>query len=133
MKIKNSLLSGAITLSFGGVVTKLIGALYRIPLTNILGAEGIGVYQMVFPLYTILLTFSSTGVPSGISKLIAEGNSPEKTLKSSIKLFAIIGFVTSLLTIIFSKKSTVYVRALFISLVLPEVALKIRWVLPKMP
>ena len=107
MKIKNSLLSGAITLSFGGVVTKLIGALYRIPLTNILGAEGIGVYQMVFPLYTILLTFSSTGVPSGISKLIAEGNSPEKTLKSSIKLFAIIGFVTSLLTIIFSKNIAV--------------------------
>ncbi len=107
MKLKNSLLSGALTLSFGGVITKLIGALYRIPLTNILGAEGIGVYQMVFPLYTILLTFSSTGVPSGISKLIAEGNSPEKTLKSSIKLFAIIGFVTSLLTIILSKNIAV--------------------------
>lgn len=92
---KSALLSGAITLSIGGVITKFIGAVYRIPLTNILGAEGIGIYQMVFPLYTILLTLSSTGVPSGISKLIAEGNSPEKTLKSSLKLFAVIGFILS--------------------------------------
>ena len=90
---KSSLIGGAVTLSLGGVITKLIGAVYRIPLTNILGAEGIGIYQMVFPLYTILLTLSSTGVPSGISKLIAEGNSPEKTLKSALKFFAVIGFI----------------------------------------
>ena len=84
-------------MSLGGVITKLIGAVYRIPLTNILGAEGIGIYQMVFPLYTILLTLSSTGVPSGISKLIAEGNSPEKTLKSALKFFAVIGFILSII------------------------------------
>lgn len=108
MKLKNGLIYGAFFLSLGGVITKLIGAVYRIPLTNLLGAKGIGIYQMVFPLYTILLTFSSTGVPSGISKLIAEGNNPEKILKSSIKLFAIIGFITSTLTIIFSKYIAVF-------------------------
>ena len=99
---KSSLIGGAITLSLGGVITKLIGAVYRIPLTNILGAEGIGIYQMVFPLYTILLTLSSTGVPSGISKLIAEGNSPEKTLKSALKFFAVIGFILSIIMAILS-------------------------------
>ena len=98
---KNKLLRGAFTLSVGGIVTKLLGAIYRIPLTNILGAEGIGLYQMVFPLYTILLTFSSTGVPSGISKLIAEGENAEKTLKSSLKFFGIIGLALSFLTLIF--------------------------------
>ena len=99
---KSSLIGGAVTLSLGGVITKLIGAVYRIPLTNILGAEGIGIYQMVFPLYTILLTLSSTGVPSGISKLIAEGNSPEKTLKSALKFFAVIGFVLSIIMALLS-------------------------------
>ncbi len=99
---KSTLLGGALTLSVGGVITKLIGAVYRIPLTNLLGAEGIGIYQMVFPLYTILLTLSSTGVPSGISKLIAEGNSPEKTLKSSLKFFAVVGFILSISMAIFS-------------------------------
>ena len=99
---KSSLIGGAVTLSLGGVITKLIGAVYRIPLTNILGAEGIGIYQMVFPLYTILLTLSSTGVPSGISKLIAEGKSPEKTLKSALKFFAVIGFILSIIMALLS-------------------------------
>ncbi len=103
MKVKNKLISGAFYLSLGGVICKLLGAIYRIPLTNILGAEGIGLYQMAFPLYTILLTFSSTGVPSGISKLIAEGEDPEKVLKNSIKLFFFIGFCLSFLTLIFCK------------------------------
>ena len=90
---KNNLVKGALILSAGGIITKIIGVFYRIPLTNLLGAEGIGIYQMVFPLYTILLTFSSTGVPSGISKLIAEGNDRLAVLKSAIKIFVVIGFI----------------------------------------
>ncbi|MBR6737073.1 MAG: oligosaccharide flippase family protein [Clostridia bacterium] len=99
--IKNKLLGGALVLSVCGVITKLIGAFYRVPLTNILGAEGMGLYQMVFPLYTILLTFSSTGAPSGISKLIASGEKPENALKSALKLFSIMGLLGSFLMAIF--------------------------------
>ncbi len=94
---KNKMLSEALILSATGIITKLIGAFYRVPLTNLLGAEGMGLYQMVFPLYTILLTFSSTGAPSGISKLIASGESPEVALKSSLKLFSILGLLGSVL------------------------------------
>lgn len=54
------------------LLAKMIGALYRIPLTNIVGAEGIGLYQMVFPLYTVLLTVSSGGLPVAISKVVSE-------------------------------------------------------------
>ena len=54
--------------AFIGMTAKLIGALYRIPLTNIMGAEGIGLYQMVFPLYTVLLTVTSGGLPPAGSK-----------------------------------------------------------------
>ena len=104
---KKGILKGAIALSIGGIVTKLLGAVYRIPLTNLLGAEGIGLYQMVFPLYAMLLTFSSTGAPSGISKLIAEGHNPSKTLKSSIKVFASAGLLLSLLMAIFSNRIAV--------------------------
>ncbi len=102
--MSKSLLKGTLILSLGGVITKLLGAVYRIPLTNILGAEGMGLYQMVFPLYAMLLTFSSTGVPNGIAKLIAEGKNPEITLKSSIKLFAIVGTILSLFMAVFSGK-----------------------------
>lgn len=57
-----------------GMAAKLIGALYRIPLTNVMGAEGIGLYQMVFPLYTVLLTVTSGGIPSAVSKVTAGFN-----------------------------------------------------------
>ena len=60
--------------AFIGMTAKLIGALYRIPLTNIMGAEGIGLYQMVFPLYTVLLTVTSGGLPPAVSKVTAAFN-----------------------------------------------------------
>ena len=66
------LVSSAIILAVGGLVTKIIGATYRIPLTNLLGEEGIGLYQLVFPFYVLLLNLSSTGLPSAISKLTAQ-------------------------------------------------------------
>ncbi len=100
---KISVIKGAFILSLGGVITKLLGAIYRIPLTNLLGVKGIGLYQMVFPFYALLLTFSSTGVPSGTSKLVAEGNNPVRVLKSSLKVFGTAGFILSILTAIFSK------------------------------
>ena len=45
-----SFIKGALIISVGGIVAKLLGALYRIPLTNILGGEGMGIYQMVYPM-----------------------------------------------------------------------------------
>ena len=59
-----SFLKGAIIISVGGFIAKLLGAIYRIPLTNVLGGEGMGIYQMVYPLYCLLLTVSATGIPA---------------------------------------------------------------------
>lgn len=58
---KQSFLKGAATIAVGGFIAKLIGALYRIPLTNIIGGYGMGLYQMVYPFYCLLLTISATG------------------------------------------------------------------------
>lgn len=57
----DGLIKGALVISMGGFITKILGAFYRVPLTNILGAEGLGLYQAVFPIYCLLLTLSSTG------------------------------------------------------------------------
>ncbi len=100
---ENKIIKGALIISIGGFITKLIGAFYRIPLTQILGATGIGLYQMAFPLYCLLLTFSSQGVPNGISKIIASGENAEKVLKSALKLFVPIGLLGFLLMAGFSK------------------------------
>ena len=97
MKFKNKFLGGAFALSVGAFISKVIGCIYRIPLTNIIGAEALGLYQMIFPLYCIILTFSSTGVPNSLAKLISEGNSAKGVLRSSLKIFIPLGIIGSLI------------------------------------
>ena len=67
-------IGGALILSLGGLLAKILGALYRIPLTNIVGSYGMGLYQLVFPPYILFLTVAQAGVPVALSKLIAEYN-----------------------------------------------------------
>ena len=98
---KQTFLKGAAVIAAGGFIAKLIGALYRIPLTNLIGAEGMGMYQLVYPFYCLLLTVSATGIPSSIAKLAAErrasGRSDLPVLKSALLLFLGIGGVGTLL------------------------------------
>ena len=94
-----SFIKGAAVISIGGIIAKILGACYRIPLTNFLGGEGMGVYQMVFPLYTLLLTVSATGIPSGLARLVshaeAQGKSSRAILKKSLRLFSLAGLAGS--------------------------------------
>lgn len=103
---KFSLLKGAAWIAAGGFVAKLIGALYRIPLTNLIGGHGMGLYQLVYPVYCLLLTVSATGIPSSIAKLTAErvskGENAEPLFKTSMWLFLIIGGVGSVLMAVFA-------------------------------
>lgn len=64
-------MKGAIILSAAGIICRLLGVLFRIPLSNIVGNYGIGLYQLVFPLYSLLLIVSSAGIPVALSKMIA--------------------------------------------------------------
>ena len=63
---------GAAILGVAGLVTKLLGAAFRIPLTNIIGASGMGYYQTAYPIYVLLLTISTSGIPTAISRMVAE-------------------------------------------------------------
>ena len=92
-KIGNSVIKGAIVVSFAGLIAKILGALYRIPLTNILQADGLGVYQTVFPIYALLLTLSSSGIPSAVSKLISSGEPSDKVLAKSLSVFLPSGLI----------------------------------------
>lgn len=63
---------GTVLLALAGFFTKLIGAVYRIPLARLLGAEGMGLYQMAYPVYTMLWALSAAGVPVAVSLLVAD-------------------------------------------------------------
>ena len=71
---KNSFIQGALILTVAGIIVKFIGAFSRIYLSRFLGGEGIGLYQMAYPIYLLCLSVSSAGLPVAISIMVAERN-----------------------------------------------------------
>ncbi len=69
---ENKFLKGALILTIAGVIVKVIGSVNRIILSRLLGGEGIGLYQMAYPIYQLALSVSSAGIPVAISILVAE-------------------------------------------------------------
>lgn len=63
--------NGTISLFFANFIGKIFGAIYRIPLSNFLGAEGMGLYQMAFPIYSFLLTMITGGISITLTRKIA--------------------------------------------------------------
>ena len=104
-KKKESLIKGIIYLLFSQIFIKVVGLVYKLYLTNKngFGDEGNAVYSSGFQIYALLLAFSSTGVPSAISKLVAErlavGDSKgaHKIFKIAFVTFAFFGGIGSIL------------------------------------
>lgn len=69
---KETFLKGALILTVAGVIVKVIGSVNRILLSRLLGGEGIGLYQMAYPIYLLALSISSAGIPVAISIIVAE-------------------------------------------------------------
>ncbi len=70
-KKTKSIIGGMTVLGLSGVICKVVGVLYTIPLTWMIGTQGLGIYQAVFPTYNLLLTISSAGLPVAVSRLVA--------------------------------------------------------------
>ncbi len=65
-------LKGTMILTISSIIVKVIGSLNWIILSRVLGGEGIGLYQMGFPIYLMAITVSSAGVPVAISIITSE-------------------------------------------------------------
>lgn len=98
---RQSFIKGAVIISLGGFISKVLGAVYRIPLTAFLGGEGMGIYQMVYPLYCILLTVSASGIPTGIARLISSG-SGKGAERQAFLLYGAIGVIGTILMYLLS-------------------------------
>ncbi|WP_150275636.1 putative polysaccharide biosynthesis protein [Paenibacillus tepidiphilus] len=100
----SKLLQGAFILSAAAILSKLIGTLQKIPLQNLGGDAVFGIYNTVYPLYTMLTTAAMLGLPSALSKFVAEaaaGRNQEegrRLLRLTAGLTAASGVVVGLLT-----------------------------------
>ncbi|MEE0409944.1 MAG: oligosaccharide flippase family protein, partial [Clostridia bacterium] len=67
--MKNSFIKGAAILMVANAVSKILGAVLKIPLTYIIHEEGMAVYNTAFSVYAMLLSFVMSGVPFAVSKM----------------------------------------------------------------
>lgn len=67
-----ALLQGTAILALAAFLSKLMGVIYKIPYQNITGDAGFGIYETVYPVYMILLTLSTAGIPVALSKMVSE-------------------------------------------------------------
>ncbi|NJD04593.1 MAG: stage V sporulation protein B [Ruminiclostridium sp.] len=66
-----SFVSGAIILMAAGFVVRILGFVYRIYLSNLIGAEGMGLFQLIFPVYSLIILTLTSGISIGVSKMTA--------------------------------------------------------------
>ncbi|MCX7614312.1 MAG: polysaccharide biosynthesis protein [Clostridiales bacterium] len=100
---------GAFVLIVANAVVKIISAIFKIPLTNLFGKEGMGIFNVAFNIYTALFVISTAGLPVAVSKMVAEANAlgrvneVRKILRVAFSSFSIFGGIASL-TLLFGAR-----------------------------
>lgn len=125
-KGSNLAVQGAI-LAFAGIIVRLIGFAYKIPLVNTIGDVGMGCYNKAFSIYSFALVISSYGFPAGVSKLVSarmavkKYKEAHKIFISALVLALIIGLISAsimffgsdlLAQLVYSEKSKYALQAL---------------------
>ena len=99
----STLMQGATILAIAGIVSKIFGAIFRIPLTNMIGAEGQSYYGAAYPVYQFFYVIATAGFPVAISRMVSErvavGDyiNAEKSYKIALKVTIFISAVSFLI------------------------------------
>lgn len=100
-------LHGAVILTVAVVITKVLGAIYKIPLGNILGDVGFAHFTAAYNLYNVLLTLSTAGLPIALARLVAEANSLDRpnqvrrTYRVALWTFIVLGLIWTAVMFLF--------------------------------
>jgi stage V sporulation protein B len=102
INLKNAVLRGTIILTVAGILSRIIGFYYRIFLTRSIGAEGMGLFQLVMPILGIAFALCSAGVTTAISKFCAENKERYSWLPAGLVLSLPFSILIAFLTYIYS-------------------------------
>ena len=106
---KENFVKGAAILGLSGLIVKILGAIYRIPLTGLIGTEGVAYYTAAYNVYNLFLAISLTGFPTAIARLISEkralNNYKGAYQVYSVSLWGmfIIGIISAVIVLVFAK------------------------------
>ena len=90
MMDKNRFIKGAIILVIGAFITKVLGMVIKIIITRYIGLEGISIYMLIIPTFTLFINIATFGFPVAISKMVAEDKKSNKHIIFSILPVSII-------------------------------------------
>ena len=99
----NKILKGTAVLAIAGIVVKVLGAIFKIPLNALIGAEGLAYYGYAYPLYSLFIVIATAGIPVAISRLVSEKvavndyENAQRVFKISRVLMFVIGFISFLI------------------------------------
>ncbi len=82
--MKEKFIRSTIILLIGGFLTKILGMIIKIVMTRLMGTEGIGLYMLILPTFSLFIALAQAGFPVAISKLVAEDNKNNKRLIFSL-------------------------------------------------
>ncbi len=115
-KAGRSVIRGVSVLSIAGILCKLIGLFFTVPLTRIIGSEGLGIYQSVYPTYNLLLTLSSAGLPVAVSRMVShylakdDPRNAHRVFKVALWLLTGLGCIFMLLMLVGNASLTALVQ-----------------------
>ncbi len=126
---KQSFVTGAVILMVANAISKILGAVFKVPLTYILNEEGMAVYNSAFQIYILFLSFVISGLPFALSKLVSEYSAKKEkdmvsaTVSVSSAILLLTGVIGSLI---------LYIGADFFALALkePKAVFAIRMISP---
>lgn len=110
MSRKQSFVHGAVLLMASNIVVKLLGAIFKIPLRNLVGVDAMAYFNSAYSFYVLFYMISTAGLPVAISRMVAaanaRGNAGEvkRIYKVSMVMFVAIGAVGTAIMVLFSKK-----------------------------
>ena len=130
--LKNKFIKSTIILLIGSGITKILGMLIKIITTRLVGSEGIGLYMLIMPTFSLFITLASLGLPISISKLVSDDkHNNKKLILSIIPLIIIFNFILMIVIFLIAptlsnkllQDNRTYLPILSIGLVIPFISI----------
>ena len=130
--MKNKFIKSTIILLIGSGITKILGMLIKIITTRLVGSEGIGLYMLIMPTFSLFITLASLGLPISISKLVSDDkHNNKKLILSIIPLIIIFNFILMIVIFLIAptlsnkllQDNRTYLPILSIGLVIPFISI----------
>lgn len=126
--MKEKFIKSAFILLIGGAITKVFGMIIKICTNRLLGAEGVGLYMLILPTFSLFIGISQLGMPTALAKLIAEDKKNNRNLFFSvIPIVLIFNLILIIVILLFAKtlslrflhNEEVFISILAIAMVIP--------------